>query len=292
MDISFLIVTRNRPADLRVTLNTLEKIIDLEKHEVCVFIDGCDKTTPIIEEYHWVQWSKVNKSISASPARNTLYKTAKGKIFIGLDDDAHPISVHFIEEVISRFRESVNLGIIAFQEVRGLFATDQEALKCSKSGLSYITNDFVGCGFAIKKEAYDATNGFPLWMDIYGEESAVAIEVMDAGYDIVYDYNLKVNHRVDVEKRKTMGRNYFRFEHQLKNTIRFYMVYYPKPLFKIAKALFHNFRKYAIRDRRYFKSFMKICFSTLINMRFILAYRNTVSPEIIIKKNTLRAIIY
>ena len=292
MDISFLIVTRNRPADLRVTLNTLEKIIDLEKHEVCVFIDGCDKTTPLIEEYHWVQWSKVNKSISASPARNTLYKTAKGKIFIGLDDDAHPISVHFIEEVISRFRESVNLGIIAFQEVRGLFATDQEALKCSKSGLSYITNDFVGCGFAIKKEAYDATNGFPLWMDIYGEESAVAIEVMDAGYDIVYDYNLKVNHRVDVEKRKTMGRNYFRFEYQLKNTIRFYMVYYPKPLFKIAKALFHNFRKYALSDWTYFKSFMKICFSTLINMRFILAYRNTVSPEIIIKKNTLRAIIY
>ena len=292
MDISFLIVTRNRPADLRVTLNTLEKIIDLEKHEVCVFIDGCDKTTPLIEEYHWVQWSKVNKSISASPARNTLYKTAKGKIFIGLDDDAHPISVHFIEEVISRFRESVNLGIIAFQEVRGLFATDQEALKCSKSGLSYITNDFVGCGFAIKKEAYDATNGFPLWMDIYGEESAVAIEVMDAGYDIVYDYNLKVNHRVDVEKRKTVGRNYFRFEHQLKNTIRFYMVYYPKPLFKIAKALFHNFRKYAIRDRRYFKSFMKICFSTLINMRFILAYRKTVNVETIFKRNTFRSIIY
>lgn len=292
MDISFLIVTRNRPADLRVTLNKLEKIIDLEKHEVCVFIDGCDKTTPLIEEYHWVQWSKVNKSISASPARNTLYKTAKGKIFIGLDDDAHPISVHFIEEVISRFRESVNLGIIAFQEVRGLFATDQEALKCSKSGLSYITNDFVGCGFAIKKEAYDATNGFPLWMDIYGEESAVAIEVMDAGYDIVYDYNLKVNHRVDVEKRKTMGRNYFRFEHQLKNTIRFYMVYYPKPLLKIGKALFHNFKKYAIRDRRYFKSFMKVCFFTVINLRFILAYRNTVSPEIIIKKNTLQAITY
>ena len=292
MDISFLIVTRNRPADLRVTLNTLEKIIDLEKHEVCVFIDGCDKTTPLIEEYHWVQWSKVNKSISASPARNTLYKTAKGKIFIGLDDDAHPISVHFIEEVISRFRESVNLGIIAFQEVRGLFATDQEALKCSKSGLSYITNDFVGCGFAIKKEAYDATNGFPLWMDIYGEESAVAIEVMDAGYDIVYDYNLKVNHRVDVEKRKTMGRNYFRFEHQLKNTIRFYMVYYPKPLFKIAKALFHNFRKYALSDKTYFRIYWRSIGRLILDTTVILKYRKPVNAITIKKRDNLKSLSY
>ncbi|WP_339847442.1 glycosyltransferase [uncultured Dokdonia sp.] len=292
MDISFLIVTRNRPADLRVTLNTLEKNIDLEKHEVCVFIDGCDTTMPLIEEYDWVQWSKVNKSISASPARNALYKMAKGKIFIGLDDDAHPISVHFIEEVTSRFRESVNLGIIAFQEVRGLFTTDQDALKCSNSGLSYITNDFVGCGFAIKKEAYDATNGFPLWMDIYGEESAVAIEVMDAGYDIVFDYNLKVNHRVDVQKRKAMGRNYFRFEHQLRNVLRYYLVYYPKPSRRIIKTLLHNFRKYALSDWIYFKAFWGVLIDSLLNIKSILSYRKPVQEHTIEKKKQLRDLKY
>ncbi len=47
MDISFLIVTRNRPVDLRITLDTLKKMIDLDKHEVLVFIDGCEQTTSI-----------------------------------------------------------------------------------------------------------------------------------------------------------------------------------------------------------------------------------------------------
>ncbi len=294
MDISFLIVTRNRPADLRITLDVLNGMIDLEKHEVRVFIDGCEKTEPLITAYDWVHWSKVDVSVSvsASPARNALYKKAKGEIFIGLDDDAHPLSLNFITTVESRFRESKNLGILAFQEVRGLFATDKVARAQAKEGINYLTNDFVGCGFAIKKEAYEKTEGFPLWMDIYGEETAVAIETMEAGYNILYCYDIQVNHRVDVEKRKVMGRNYFRFEHQLRNVIRFYIVYYPKPLLKVFKALLHNFRKYALKDMVYFKSFSRVFFSTLFRLPFILKYRNTVSQKTIATRNALAPIKY
>ncbi|RMB57420.1 glycosyltransferase family 2 protein [Dokdonia sinensis] len=292
MDISFLIVTRNRPADLRTTLDVLKVMMDHERHEVRVFIDGCEKTEPLIPEYDWVHWSKLDASISASPARNALYKNAQGTIFIGLDDDAHPLSLNFIEEVEVRFRESKNLGILAFQEVRGLFATDTEARAQAKSATNYLTNDFVGCGFAIKKTVYEETNGFPLWMDIYGEESAVAIEVLDAGYDILYCYDIQVNHRVDVEKRKATGRNYFRFEHQLQNTLKFYIVYYPKPLLKILKALLHNFRKYALTDLKYFKSFSQVVFSTLFKLPSTLKYRITVSQKTIDAKNKLAPVKY
>ena len=48
-------------------------------------------------------------------------------------------------------------------------------------------------------------------MDIYGEEPALAIEVLDLGYQILYQPNIKVNHRIDVEKRRLLGKNYFRF---------------------------------------------------------------------------------
>ncbi len=297
MDISFLIVTRNRPVDLRLTLDRLKEMIDLDNHEVLVFIDGCEQTTPLISEYPWVGWSQVSKSISASPARNHLYKGAQGTIFIGLDDDAHPISRNFIEEVEARFRDpdsyrDVNLGILAFQEVRGLFVTDQDALKnCVKSDV-YKTNDFVGCGFAVSKEAYEATNGFPLWMDIYGEESALAIEVMDAGYDIVYDYHLQVNHRVNVQKRKVMGRNYFRFEHQLRNVLNYYLVYYPKPARRILRTLLHNFRKYALSDWTYFKAYWRVLIGTLLNIKSTLSYRKPVQLYTIEKRKQLRDLKY
>tara|TARA_R110000751_G_scaffold105046_4_gene200877 strand:+ start:97484 stop:98362 length:879 start_codon:yes stop_codon:yes gene_type:complete len=292
MQISFLIVTKNRPEDLALTLNKLNGLIDLTIHEVLVFIDGCLKTEAIISDYNWVQWTNYKKSISASPARNILYKKAKGAILIGLDDDAHPLSTNFIKDVEATFNTNKSIGVIAFQEVRGIFNTDEVALQHSKNLEAYMTNDFVGCGFAIKKEVYDTTNGFPVWIDIYGEEPALALEVLDHGFTILYQPNIKVNHRVDVKKRKQQGRNYFRFERQFKNTLRYYIVYYPNPTKKIIKTLWHNFKKYAIEDHRYFRSFMVVFFTTLFKLPSILKYRQPVKKETIINKLKLKGLNY
>lgn len=292
MEISFLIVTKNRPDDLALTLNKLKNMVDLSIHEVLVLIDGCKKTEPLVSQFNWVNWSVNNISVSASPARNVLYKKAKGNILIGLDDDAHPISENFIKKVKNEFHLNKKLGIIAFQEVRGRFDSDAEAQRKVLEGESYFTSDFVGCGFAIKKQVYDSTNGFPLWMDIYGEETAVAIEVLDMDYEILYQPTIAVNHRVNVEKRIDLGRNYFRFEKQLKNSLRFYVVYYKRPTIKIIKLLVHNFRKYAIKDFTYFKSFMKVCFLTVFHIFNILKYRIPLKDSTIQKRINLKDLKY
>lgn len=292
MQISFLIVTKNRPEDLALTLKKLKSLMDFSIHEVLVFIDGCSKTETITNDFDWVNWTVSKKSISASPARHILYKKAQGDLFVGLDDDAHPLSQNFISTIQARFSTNNNIGIIAFQEVRGVFISDEEALQQSKSIESYYTNDFIGCGFAIKKEVYTATNGFPVWIDIYGEEPALALEVLDLGYQIIYDPRIIVNHRIDIEKRKLQGRNYFRFERQLNNAIRYYLVYYPKPIKKVLKTLLHNFKKYALTDIRYFKSFITVVFKVIINLFKILKFRQPVKQETIEKKQRLKGLNY
>ncbi|MEM5539844.1 MULTISPECIES: glycosyltransferase family 2 protein [unclassified Olleya] len=292
MQISFLIVTKNRPEDLVLTLKKLKFLMDFSIHEVLVFIDGCSKTETITNDFDWVNWTVSKKSISASPARHILYKKAQGDLFVGLDDDAHPLSQNFISTIQARFSTNKNIGIIAFQEVRGVFISDEEALQQSKSIESYYTNDFIGCGFAIKKEVYTATNGFPVWIDIYGEEPALALEVLDLGYQIIYDPRIIVNHRIDIEKRKLQGRNYFRFERQLNNAIRYYLVYYPKPIKKVLKTLLHNFKKYALTDIRYFKSFITVVFKVIINLFKILKFRQPVKQETIEKKQRLKGLNY
>jgi len=292
MQISFLIVTKNRPEDLALTLKKLKSLMDFSIHEVLVFIDGCSKTETITNDFDWVNWTVSKKSISASPARHILYKKAQGDLFVGLDDDAHPLSQNFISTIQARFSTNNNIGIIAFQEVRGVFISDEEALQQSKSIKSYYTNDFIGCGFAIKKEVYTATNGFPVWIDIYGEEPALALEVLDLGYQIIYDPRIIVNHRIDIEKRKLQGRNYFRFERQLNNAIRYYLVYYPKPIKKVLKTLLHNFKKYALTDIRYFKSFITVVFKVIINLFKILKFRQPVKQETIEKKQRLKGLNY
>jgi GT2 family glycosyltransferase len=294
MKVSILIVTKNRKIELDHTLRVLERYIDKSIHEVLVFDDAStDNTADLIAVFDWVIWEHSNKGLGASLARNRLYKKAKGDIFIGFDDDAHPLSEEFISITESVFFKNPNVGIIAFQEIKGIYESDNEALEHSDiNGQSYITNDFVGCGFAIRKEVYDKTNGFPVWIDIYGEESCLAIEVLDLGYEIHYDNTIIVNHRIDRKKRLRQGRNYFRFEKQLKNTIYYYVVYYPNPMLKIARLLFHNFKKYALKDHHYFRLFWKSIFIVFKELFQVLKFRKPVQKSTLQKLKMVKGIKY
>lgn len=293
MKLSALIVTKNRSQELEVTLKKLSLVLDSEQTEILIFIDGCKETHQLIAKYDWVKWFFNEKSIGASPARNLLYKKAQGDILIGLDDDAHPISENFVTNVENTFLQFPDVGIIAFQEIKGIFSTDEEALANKQTEkLQYKTTDFIGCGFAVKKSVYDKTNGFPVWIDIYGEEPCLAIEVLDLKYDILYDNEIIVNHRIDKKQRLAQGRNYFRFEKQLKNTIYYYLVYYPNPVLKIGRLLIHNFRKYALTDKKCFSLFFKAIFTVMHNFFSILKFRKPVSNETLQRRKSLRGLQY
>lgn len=292
MQISFLIATKNRPKELRLTLNKLKTLLDFSIHEVLVFIDGCKQTELLISEFNWVKWCISKTSISASPARAILYKKAKGNIFIGLDDDAIPLSEDFIVSIEAEFSKDTSIGVLSFQEVRGIFESDVLAKQEIIKRQPYFTSDFVGCGFAISNVAYSSIKGFPEFIDIYGEEPCVALQILDAGFNIKYVPEIVVNHRIDIEKRKQQGKNYFRFEKQLKNSIRFYTVYYPKPVIPVLRLLIHNFKKYAISDKHYFKLFFKVIFNEIISLESILKHRSPVKVKTLIAKKKLKGLIY
>jgi len=294
MDVSILIVSKNRKQDLEKTLSIIEKCIDKKCHEIRVFLDGCTDGSEVLKNiFPWIHWEVVKETIGASIARNILYNKAVGSIFIGFDDDAHPLNTDFIQRVLKIFIKNPNIGIIAFEEVKGVFDTDESAIKSGTSNsVEFLTNEFIGCGFAIKKDVYEKTNGFPVWMDIYGEESCVSIEVLDKGYDIIYSNQIKVNHRVNIIERKKRGLNYFRFGKQLKNTTYYYLVYYPFPLIRILKLYWHNFNKYALHDIKCFVIFFKVICEVFIKMPAVLRYRNPVKKDSLKKKKNLSPIKY
>ena len=293
MEVSLLIVTKNRPNELRLTLNKLKTNIDLTIHEVLVFIDGCSETETLINEFDWVSWEVSEKSISASPARNKLYQKAIGKFFIGFDDDAHPVNANFIQLVTAKFISDSEIGIIAFQEIKGVFNSDNEVLENSnRTKENYFVSDFIGSGFTIRKDVYQQTNGFPNWIDIYGEEPCLSIEVLDLGFKILYTSEIVVNHRINRENRLLQGKNYFRFEKQLKNVFYYYLVYYPNPMLKIIKLLYHNFKKYGLKDFTYFRLYFKSIFIVMGNLFYILKYRKPVKTATLKRMRTFKSIQY
>lgn len=289
MQASILIVSKNRKQDLIKTLSIIDSLIDKSKVETLVFLDGCtDGSENLTGEFKWVKFFVSEKSIGASAARHQIYPLANSEILIGLDDDAHPLSKDFISKIQSLFNENPHVGIFAFEEIRGIFASDNDALAQSEnSKKEFLCSEFIGCGFAIRKSVYMATNGFPVWIDIYGEESCLSIEVLANGYDILYSNEIKINHRVNKEQRKKSKQNYFRFGKQLKNTTYYFLVYYPFPLYNILKLYWHNFKKYALTDWECFKIYFKTIFVVLIHFSNILTYRHAVDKSLILKMRNL-----
>ncbi|MGA9591322.1 MAG: glycosyltransferase, partial [Salegentibacter sp.] len=203
MEASILIVSKNRRAELSRTLGILKKYIDEEVHEIRVFLDGCtDGSESLQELFPEVHWMSSKKSLGASKARSILYKTAKGKLMFGFDDDSHPLQPDFINISKQIFKAHSSLGILSFKEIKGIFETDEKIPKARlQEEPDFLVNDFLGCGFAVRKKVYDETRGFPAWIDIYGEEVCLALEVLDEGYDIIFTHKIQVNHRVDKDHR-------------------------------------------------------------------------------------------
>ena len=292
MRASILIVSKNRKQDLLKTISIIESLIDKSQVEVLVFLDGCtDESERLLHHFEWVRWHVSHKSIGASAARHQIYPLANSDILIGLDDDAHPLTKDFLFQIEKIFAEYPDVGILAFEEIKGIFEDDSKALELSeKNKKQFLCSEFIGCGFAIRKSVYMATNGFPEWIDIYGEESCLAIEVLANGFDIMYTNQIKVNHRVDKDKRKSTKQNYFRFEKQLKNSTYYFLVYYPNPFFAILKLYRHNFRKYALSDWKYFKIYFKIIFVVFIHIPKILRYRKPIDKGVITKMRSLSSL--
>lgn len=288
MKFSILIVSKNRKKDLEKTLYILQSNFDRKQQEIRVLLDGCsDNSSDLTNTFKDVKWTILEKSLGASMARSVLYKKAKGNIFIGLDDDAHPLQKDFLNRVNSIFNKRKNIGVIAFKEIRGVFDSDIEALKLVEEQKEYLCSEFIGCGFAIRKDVYEKTNGFPTWVDIYGEEACLSLEVINKGFDLLYTTDIAVNHRVDKLKRLQTRNNYFRFSRQLKNSGFYYLVYFKYPLKPIFKLFAHNFLKYGLKNLIFFYEFLLTSFLFVYKIPHVMKYRNTINKRSIAKIRSL-----
>lgn len=285
---SILIVSKNRAEDLIITLEKIEKWTNREEVEVLVFLDGyCTDTKSLRQKFCWVLWVESAISIGASRARRVLFDRAKNELLFGFDDDANPLDPDFISKAEVIFKNYPNLGIIAFEELKGLFDQDELVRISSenRNKVPYFVREFIGCGYAISRSAYYKTRGFPEWVDIYGEEGCLSIEIIAAGYSIMRFPELLVWHRVNRTRRTNEGYDLFRFERQLKNTVLYYLMYYPFPviLIRLLHLLFHNFRKYALRDLNFCFAYFTALYKAGKNFKSFRHFRYPLSIKFIRK---------
>ncbi|MFM7903085.1 MAG: glycosyltransferase family 2 protein, partial [Bacteroidota bacterium] len=186
----------------------------------------------------------------------------------------------FLSKTEQVFRNDPQIGIVAYRIFNGIQLPKTELLE-SNVGHAYSCSEFAGCGYAISRKAYEASGGFPKWMNIYGEEAYISLRVFEKGYRLTYEPSILVHHRIDKDARKTEGYRKFRFGMQLRNNLLLFMKLYPYPynIRSFIKCVFHNLFKYGSTSFSWHLLFWKSIFEALKS--------SSGDSEIKLSKNTL-----
>ena len=285
---SIIISSRNRLNELIETLNRIYQCSNTIQFEVLVFFDGCDFSGELTneEKYYNLKIFSSKSKIGPSIARHLLIENSEGKYIIGFDDDSEPVNHDYLKIIDEIFSATPNIGIISFKEIRDLSKEND----LNKNVTEFYTNEFVGCGFALRKSAYKKTKGFPKWMTYYGEEACVSAEFINAGYDIFFTSKIQVLHRLNRAERGKL--NMIRFENQLTNTFFYYIVYHSFPFVKVIKLLWHNSIKYAIKNPDYFTHYLKALKNIVFRFSKIVQYRSPLKESTWKKIKMVRSVDY
>lgn len=114
-------------------------------------------------------------------ARNHAAEAAGGRWLVMLDDDSFPLDAAF-----AALLEEAPTEVAAINAEIVLGSGAREA-----GGLPEV---FIGCGVAVRREAFLAAGGYDAAFGYYAEEYDLAARFIGAGYRIVHDRRFRVMH--------------------------------------------------------------------------------------------------
>jgi glycosyltransferase involved in cell wall biosynthesis len=190
MSITVVIPTCRRVPELLATLKAL-RACDPPAAEVIVHVDGGDHLSVNTLKFlsSEVRVLKSSETLGPGGSRNRLLHEASNEIVVSLDDDSFPIDSDFFSAIEDAVKRHPSAGIIAMNIIH-----DGEVL-AQRRPRAHPVADFVGCGCVYRKRAFAGTRGYVPIQPAYGvEEADLALQIIDDGWEIIHDYDLRVRH--------------------------------------------------------------------------------------------------
>ncbi len=198
--ISFIIPTRDRPEELLRTLALIDaypvEMLGNEPAEVVV-VDNASRISieRVVEKRAFsnaqVQVITLKHNISTA-ARNMGAQRATGEWIVMLDDDSAPISGDFAR-ILDGYSSSLSSNVAAIGGEIILPSGKREA-----GGFPEVV---VGCGCAIRRQAFLDVGGYDESFGYYAEEYDLCAKFIGAGYQIVHTDAIGFEHRKIVAGR-------------------------------------------------------------------------------------------
>ncbi len=202
--LSYIIPTRNRPERLRQTLAALASL-SADAHDAIggaevIVIDNASAPRPILPKSLGnglpLRAVHLDKNRGAA-ARNEGARTARGEWLVMLDDDSHPLDTTHIEVLLETPDDIAAIGAdIALPDGSR-----------ERGGLPEV---FVGCGVALRRDAFLQVGGYDATFEYYAEEYDVCAKLLFKGWHITHDRRFRVLH-----EKTQHGRNFNAIVHRL-----------------------------------------------------------------------------
>lgn len=220
MKVSYVIITRNRRADVLENLALLRG--QTGPHEVVlVDNDSSDGTVEAVRrEYPHVKLVVTGTNTGVTGGRNAGIEAANGDLLVFVDDDAVIRDTEATKKVAEKFVADPKLGILGFQE-RSYQHPDKLAQWCygRRRARDWATREFEawtfpGAGHAIRREVFDQVGTYPERYFYACEEVDLSLRAIDAGWRVAYTPDVRVFHKVSPATRAK-----FRAYFDLRNNI-------------------------------------------------------------------------
>lgn len=225
---SILITTYNRIEALKFTLSSLNDFLVNDDVEFIICIDGSTDGTHkfLIANYPNISLINHEKSRGLIASRNELLNLTKAKFAISLDDDANFLSKNVLESIEHLFKIYPKCGVQSFSIFWNLNLPDNN----NKYEEIRQVKGFIGCGHVWNMEAWKSIPNYPEWFIFYGEEDFAAFQLFKKEWDIYYNPNILVHHRVSIKNRSTQKDYSTRLRRSLRAGWYLYFLFYPKRL--------------------------------------------------------------
>lgn len=225
LSFTILITTKNRKADLAITLNKIKYLLERDDVECIVCDDGSTDGTSIFlkTEYPNIQLIQNSESKGLIYSRNRLLSLVKSEFAISIDDDAHFVTNNPLESIREYFENHPNCGLVALRIFWGL----EEPKEIVSDEKSERLQGFVGCGHAWRMKAWREIPNYPAWFVFYGEEDFASYQLFKKNWEIHYLPEVLVHHRVDVKSRKNDKDYVIRLRRSLRSGWFLFFLFYP-----------------------------------------------------------------
>ena len=222
---SILITTKNRLEDLKFTLQKINHLLEREDVECLICDDGStDGTSNFIEtNYKSIQLIKNTKSKGLIHSRNRLLNLTKATYAITLDDDAHIVSQNPLETIEHYFETNKKCAVMALRIFWGKLLPDN----LNHTLANMRVKGFVGCGHVWRMDAWRTIPNYPDWFVFYGEEDFAAFQLFKTNWEVHYNPDILVHHRVDIKSRKKDNDYQLRLRRSLRSGWYLYLLFYP-----------------------------------------------------------------